>query len=452
MKNKLLKGAIIISIGGFITKLIGAVYRTFLTNILGSTGIGLYQMAFPLYSLLLTLSSTGVPNGIARQIASGEDKKVVLYSSLKLFIPVGLIAFILMALFSRQIAMVQGNTLAKNCYLLLSPSLLFVSVISCFRGYFQGQSNMTPTAFSQILEQMVKGIFGLTLCYFFRNNVVLASGMATLSVTISELVTMLYFFLVYKKKQGNFSIKTNYKSISKKLFLVILPIMLSTLVLPTVRTIESFMIVNILKNYLDNATSLYGIYSGGVESIIGVPVSICYGIAVSLIPEVAKQKDIKSRNAKIYESIFLTIILAVLFSLLLYAFSGIIVKVLYPSLYIEEKLLMIKMLKISAITVILLPLMQTSVAILISQSKTKVGVISGVCSGVIKLFLTYFLLKIPKINIFATIFTDIISYFVACFCNLVYIVIITKKGSRKNVQDNYCGFRNLRKRNNVKSA
>lgn len=438
-ENKIIKGALIISIGGFLTKLIGAFYRIPLTRILGAKGIGLYQMAFPLYCLLLTFSSQGVPNGIAKIIASGEDANKTLKSALKIFAPIGLLGFLIMAIFSRQIATLQGNVLAKGCYFYLAPSIFLVSVISCFRGYFQGLSNMTPTSVSQVLEQVVKCVFGLVLCSIFKNDIILATKMATLSVTLSELVATAYFIIIYNKK-SKITLLKGVKTNVKGVVFIVVPIMLATITLPLCRTVESFMVVNILKGYLSNATSLYGIYSGGVESVVGVPVAICYGLCVSSIPEIAKRTNV---NKKVKLTIFLTLFLGVLFAVMLFFFSPLVVKILYSTLLENEKTIMIKMLKLASLSVLFLSLMQTSSAILIALSKTKITLISGIISAVIKLILSYFLLKNSHINIFACIFTDIFSYFVACFLNLVYIVIILKKfKGKQNEQNNISRFRN----------
>ncbi len=438
-ENKIIKGALIISLGGFLTKLIGAFYRIPLTRILGAKGIGLYQMAFPLYCLLLTFSSQGVPNGIAKLIASGEDAQKTLKSALKLFVPFGFLLTLIMAIFSSKIATLQGNVMAKGCYLFLSPSIFLVSVISCFRGYFQGLSNMLPTSISQILEQVVKCVFGLILCYIFRKNLILATNMAVLAVTFSEIIATLYFIILYNKK-SKFNLFKSAKTNVKKVRVVVVPIMLATITLPLCRTVESFMIVNILKGYLQNATSLYGIYSGGVESVVGVPVAICYGLCVSSIPEIAKRINVIK---KVKLTVFLTLASGLLFAVTLYFFSPIIVKVLYSSLLDNEKIIMIKMLKIASLSVFFLSLMQTSSAVLIALSKTKITLINGILSAVLKLILSYFLLKIPSINVFACIFTDIFSYFVACFLNLVYIVIVLKKSKGKSYeQNNFSRVRN----------
>ena len=253
-KNLLFKGAFIICLGGFITKIIGALYRIPLTNILGAEGIGIYQMVFPLYSILLTLSSTGVPNGISKLIANGYNANLVLKKSLKFFVLIGLLGSLFLGCFSYYIAKIQGDSNATLGYLAISPSVVAVSIICCYRGYYQGFANMKPTALSQIFEQVIKLAFGLSLAYIFRYNVVLSATFAVVAVTISEIVVAIYFIITSKKNQNrvNENKEISYNLLIKTIF----PIMLSTLILPLVRTIESFLILNILNKYTPLATSL----------------------------------------------------------------------------------------------------------------------------------------------------------------------------------------------------
>ncbi|MBR5439784.1 MAG: polysaccharide biosynthesis protein [Clostridia bacterium] len=422
-ENGLIKGAFFLSIGGFITKAIGAIYRIPLTNLLGAEGIGLYQMVFPLYSLLLTVSSTGVPNGMAKLIAEKNDENKVLKSALCFFVPLGLLATVFLIVFGYHLAVLQGNSLAKSCYVAIAPSVLLVSVISCFRGYFQGKLDMKPTAISQILEQVIKLIFGLTLCYVFKENVVIGASVAALAVSISELVTVLYFIFLKKYKGGGFNgfLKVN---IDVKLILkTVLPVMLCTLILPSARTIESFLIVNILNKNFRNATSLYGLYSGAVESLVGVPVALLYGIAVSSVPVIAsKKKEGLNYKKKIVESLALTIVFSLLFSVAFFFLSRFAVDLLYRRFDTLEVETTVKMLKIASLSVFFLPLMQTSASILISLGRYYIPTISSVIAMIIKIPLSIFLLNLPSVNIFAVVITDIVCYLVACFINLVYII------------------------------
>ncbi len=426
-KDNLLSGAFILAVGGFITKVIGAVYRIPLTNLLGAEGIGVYQMVFPLYCLLLTLSSTGVPNGIAKLIGEGNDAKTVLKSALKIFVIIGVIGSLLMAVFSHKIATLQGNSLATNCYIFIAPSVLLVSVISCFRGYYQGLLNMKPTAISQVLEQAIKLVFGLSLAFVFRGNKPLSASMATLAVTISEVVTLCYLVFL-KGKNCNLKEVLVTKTDSLKIVKNVIPITLSTIIMPLTRTVESFIIFNILNGYLSNATALYGLYSGAVESLVGVPVSILYSVAVTSVPIISKERVNKYKKTK--KPIIVTVIGGATFALLFYACSNIIVNVLYRGLSASDKIITVNMVKLASLSVLTLPLMQTLSASLIACGNLYFPSIASLTASVIKIILSVVLLNIKSINIFAVIITDVICYLVACFLNLVYIIIRSKKTFR----------------------
>ncbi len=423
-KDKLFSGAFTLALGGFITKIIGAVYRIPLTNVLGSEGIGIYQMVFPLYCLLLTVSSTGVPNGIAKLIAEGSDAEVTLKSSLKIFVPIGIIGSLIMMVFSRKIALLQGNELASRSYIYIAPSVLAVSVISCFRGYYQGFSNMKPTAISQVLEQLIKLTFGLSLAYSFRKNTALSASMAALAVTISEVVTVAYLCYIKKRKGGFEFLKSTYSNAGKILKNVV-PITFSTIIMPLTRTVESFIIFNILNGYLSNATSLYGLYSGAVESLVGVPVSILYSIAVTSVPIISSERENKYK--KIKKPLIFTLIGSIIFATAFYFLSNFAVKILYSRLSLNDLNITIKMARVQSLSVLTLPLMQTLNACLIACGHIFVPSITSLTASVVKIVLTVLLLKVKSINIFAVIITDIICYLVACLLNLVYIIIRNNK-------------------------
>ena len=164
-KGEFLKGALWIAAGGFVAKLVGALYRIPLTNLIGGRGLGLYQMVYPVYCLLLTVSATGIPSSIAKltaeKIGKGEDDRQVFSLSMRLFLIVGLCGTLLMVIVAPFLAHAQGSGEVLGGYYALAPSVLLVSAISVFRGWFQGRNKMYPTALSEITEQVVKVGFGL---------------------------------------------------------------------------------------------------------------------------------------------------------------------------------------------------------------------------------------------------------------------------------------------------
>ncbi len=440
LKNSLLSGALTLSFGGVITKLIGALYRIPLTNILGAEGIGVYQMVFPLYTILLTFSSTGVPSGISKLIAEGNSPEKTLKSSIKLFAIIGFVTSLLTIILSKNIAVLQGDFKARLSYVGIAPSVFLVSLISCFRGYFQGFSNMKPTAVSQILEQIVKLIVGLSVCYLLKNNVVLASAGATIAVTISELVTLLYF--IYKTKKSIdvkefFLVKTDVLPIVKTVF----PMMVATIIMPLTRAIDSGLILNIVSNYSSHATEYYGLYSGAVESIVSLPVSFCYALAVTSIPIISKiKKEGGNYLNKTYQATFYTLCLSQVFAVITYLFSSVAVNVLYSGLSSEYKTITVNMLKLSSLSILLLPIMQTLIASINAMGRYKVTIISGLFGAIAKIVLSIILLKNPNINVFGAIISDIFCYLVACFVNLSYIIYINIKLKVQNERNNRYRF------------
>ena len=150
-KNKsFLAGAAILGVAGLICKVIGAVYRIPLSNyILHKEGIAYYQVAYPVYSTLLVVSSAGLPTAISRMVAErvqqGRERDAlgVFRTALMTLLVIGLLSSAILLTFSRQIATFLGAPNAKFALMAIAPALLLVAVMSAYRGYFQGMQNMS---------------------------------------------------------------------------------------------------------------------------------------------------------------------------------------------------------------------------------------------------------------------------------------------------------------------
>ena len=168
-KKSFVKGAGILAISGIIVKIIGAVFRIPLTNIIGSEGIGLYQKAYPIYAFLLVAATAGLPVAISKmvseELATGNHYGGyrIFRISRRLLTLVGITTSLLLLISSGLISKIQGNPKSIYPLLAISPALFFVSIMSAYRGYFQGRHVMQPTALSQIVDQLCKLIMGLTL-------------------------------------------------------------------------------------------------------------------------------------------------------------------------------------------------------------------------------------------------------------------------------------------------
>lgn len=407
-----------------VTKMLGAVYRIPLTNLLGAEGMGIYQAVFPFYSILLTISGVGIPNALSKVIGEGKNGKKVLYKSIIAFGGFGLAGSLIMATIAKKLSILQGNPSAYKAYLAISPSVFFVSILSCFRGYFQGNGNMLPTGISQITEQAVKLITGLTLIYFLSLKGERGAVAACFAVTVSEVVALL-FVVVYKRRKSGykpvideFSIQNEDEITIKQIIKIVFPVTLTAMILPLSKFIDSFIVINTIKSYRGDAVSLYGLYSGAVESIVGVPVALCYGISVSGLPKISKNKN-GSDGKKV---ITYTAILSLSAAIITFTGARFAIEFLYGRLTSEQSNTAIKLLKISSLQVALLPIMQATTLVLIGKDKLYLPSIFLGLGVAVKILISIFALKNPSINIYGTAFSDIACYFVAGFCNLLYII------------------------------
>lgn len=200
--------AIILTAGGFFAKAIGALYKIPLTNILGSSGIGLYYLVFPVYSLIITLSSGGISVAVATEVARCRklrhryNEQKILQVAVVISFVLSLVLTLVTIGLSGVVSQLQGNIGAKVGYVAIAPAIILSTLIATIRGYFQGIENMIPTTISLIIEQIVKLTSGLILAHklaiYGINYAVLG---AILGVTISEVVAMVIIvinFVLYK--------------------------------------------------------------------------------------------------------------------------------------------------------------------------------------------------------------------------------------------------------------
>lgn len=434
-------GAIFLSLGAFIAKALGALYRIPLSNILGGKGLGLYQLVFPVYALLLDFSGAAVPSAISRIIAASneEDKEQKAYnylrSSLRLLLFFGLIGSLIMLCLSKPIATLQGEPNAYLSYICLSPAVLLVSIISCFRGYFQGLMNMLPTAISQVIEQVIKLALGLLFASLLIYNTSKAVAGATLAVTFSELIALIFLIIVFavRKKKNNLDLTFNksiFKQKAKKIIMTTLPITLIGIMLPFSQVIDSFLTVNILSGYRSDATVLYGLLGGAVMTVINLPVSICYGVSAAAIPAISSSKSKEEEDKNSAKALLLTVILA-LPCVAACLFGGdFIINLLFRNLPQSEKVIAIKLLQLASPSILLLSFLQTGNAVLIGKGRLYTPIISLMVGVIVKTLLGIVLLKIPSLNIYGSVIALNACYFTVCLINLILIFNVRVKNAK----------------------
>lgn len=444
-KDSFLKGALILGLAGILVKIIGAFFRIPLGNLIGAEGMGYYQAAYPVYTLFLTLATAGFPTALAKlvseKMAIGDYKgahKVfkVSYSVLAI---TGFIAFCIFFFGADFIVNdIMENPGAKYAMLAISPALLFVPVMSSYRGYFQGRREMTQIAISQISEQLFRVVLGITLAYFLMYKWGANPGPeqgaagAIMGATIGAIASIIYLIIAYLVKlktiKREIKISKKFKEeniarILKKLLVVAVPITIGASVMPLVNMIDNVIVIRRLIEAgftQTQANVMFGQLTGMAMAIINLPSVITVAMSMSLVPTISQAYAVGNRIKAIKETksaikITLMIVLPAAFGIASLAHP--IMKLLYP----VEPATVGTILLVLAPCIVFLGLIQSLNGILQGMGKPMVPVICLVIGMVFKVVISYTLTAIPQINVIGSALGTLTAYFVASMLELIYI-------------------------------
>ena len=434
-KKGLIKGAVILSLAGVICRLLGVLFRIPLSNIVGNYGIGLYQLVFPLYSLLLIVSSAGIPVALSKMIARVRDdrrqtKQIFVNALIVLSVSGTVITTVFLAL-ARPLAAWQGKPEIWPLDLAIAPAVWFVCVISAYRGYFQGLNNMVPTAVSQIVEQVVKVVVGLGLAFWLiRYSLLWAVFGAILAVAVSEMVAAVMLAVVYavrkrqmqKQHPEGTPVREFWSllswSVVRQIFAISTPIMVMSLAFPVVQLFDSFFIVNALKrNGVTQATELYGIATGAVHTLINLPSVVGVAIATVMLPMVSrafKQGDTATMKKKAWMALGIILLFGVVVAIGLAVFPKWLLTLLYRRAFAdraEELATGVLLLRIESWAVILIGLTQVAGSILQGIDHEMIPMWALIGGGVVKII--FEIIAIKPLGIMAVSIANLLCYGVA---------------------------------------
>ncbi len=315
-KNFLVQGSIL-AIAGVITKIIGAVYRVPLVNILGDKGMGYYGVAFQIYAIALTLTSYSLPLAVSKlvsaRVATGQYK-----NAYKVFRGAILFAILVggtttaIIFFGADFIASEFMAMKLSAYALkvLAPCILIVALLGVFRGFFQGNGSMVPTAVSQILEQVVNAAVSIGGAYLLLKvgmkvaeekhvksyGAAYAAAGGTLGTVIgalSALLFLVFIFLTYRRvlkrqmRRDRRHRSESFQKIFKLLLITIAPVLLSSTVYNLCGVVDNAMFGKIMAvqgHKESEYAALIGILSGKYDTLINVPLAISNALAASLIP------------------------------------------------------------------------------------------------------------------------------------------------------------------------
>ena len=327
-------GVIVLTISNLIIKAIGLLFKIPMHNYLSGLGMGYYNTAYIIYTVLYMISTAGLP--VATSILISENRslgkidqvKKVFRVSLGLFFFVGLFGMGLMLggahWFSVNVIKSEATTL---CIMAVAPTLFFICLTSALRGYFQGYQHMVPVAVSQLIEALCKLFLGIAFALYARQKygtdvgaLKYVAAYAILGITIGAGLGMIFLTFTkllfksekydaeYLEESGENHETTPAKTILKRIVIIALPITISSSVMSLTSFIDSILIQNLLQTFKgmseNLATTIYGNYTTLAVPMFNLPPVLVYPISYSIVPLItaARTKGDRARSERIMES------------------------------------------------------------------------------------------------------------------------------------------------------
>lgn len=311
-QTNFVKGAAILTAAGIISRSLGLFYRIVITRLIGAEGVGLYQMAYPIYTTLLVVSVSGIPVALARlvseNIALGRWNNALrifrVARGLSLVVG-GLISALLFFLAKPLITFLGLDPRSYYTVVAISPAILIVSLMASYRGFFQGMQNMVPTAYSQIVEQVVRMMTMIGLAYLLLPyGLEIAAAGATFSAVTGSLVGLSLLLVVFFKQKPQISLNSTDEVNSPERVLkvihqiasYVIPVTIGALVLPLMSLVDLIFVPQRLQTIgfsVEQATILYGELTGVALVLVHFPGIITSSLQISLIPAISTAYTLK---------------------------------------------------------------------------------------------------------------------------------------------------------------
>lgn len=302
-KQSFLSGAAILAGAVAVTKVLGALYKIPLGNLLDSQGMAHFYAAYNVYNLLLMLSTAGLPLAASRLVARSEtlgrhdQARQVFRCALALLGGVGLLFSALMFCLPEAMANALHDSMAAAAIRVLAPSVLCVCLTSAIRGYTQGLGDMTPTAISQVIESACKLVVGLGLCWFLlRSGAAPETGAAGAIAGVTCGTALGFLFLLWAlhrcPRQHGGPVEPTGETL-RQLLKIGVPITVAGGAMSLMTLLDQSLVLGTLQSRLGlsakAAAELYGQYTFGMTLFV-LPPSFIYPLSVSLIPAITQAK------------------------------------------------------------------------------------------------------------------------------------------------------------------
>lgn len=440
MGDSFFKGTLILTAAGIVVKVTGALNWFFLSRVLGGEGIGLYQLAFPIYFMALSISSAGVPVAIsiitAEKLAANDFRGAnrVFRLSLTVLTATGIVTSLLLYFGADWLITERIVRDARAYYSLvaLAPAIFFVTVLSSFRGYFQGWQMMTPTAVSQIVEQLLRVITMLIFAnMLLPQGLELAAAGASFGACPGAAFGLLVLLYYYWRLHGDFKrrmadqavniVQESKLSIIGRIAKLAIPVSLSSIMLPIVANLDLLIVPYRLEAAgfsVEQATELFGYLTGMAVPLVNMSTILTASLATSLVPAIAEAASQGNRQGVYWRAagaMRLSNLITVPAFVILWLLASQVSQIFYAAPQAGRPI------SVLSIGIILLGVHQVTTGVLQGLGYTAIPVINMVVSAIVKVAINWTLTAIPALGIVGASWATVADFGVAAILNMYFV-------------------------------
>lgn len=424
-------------------KVIGSLNWIFVSRILGGEGIGLYQMAFPIYFLAMTVSQAGVPVAIsiitAERVALKDiwGAKRVFRISMTFMLLTGIVFSLLTYFAADWLIDFQfiRDPRAKMAVQVLAPTVFFVTLLASSRGYLQGWQRMTPTAVSQIVEQIFRVITMILLADLFLpwglDYAAAGASLGALAGAVTGLVVLVYFhWKLDRDIERDYGKElapppgeeqVSWQRVMRRIFMLSLPVSASSLMLPVVSNLDLMIVpqrLEVAGYSVNEATELFGYLTGMAVPLVNLSTILTASMAMSIVPIISEARALKDMS-RVYTQTAASVRISnfVCFPafVVVFVLATPIASLIYNAPGAGPAVM------ISAFSIVLLGLHQVSTAILQGLGHPTIPMVNMILAAAAKVILNWNLTAISWLGIMGSAWATAADMGVAAIINLVFI-------------------------------
>lgn len=459
-KTSFIKQAGILAAAGIVSRIIGILYRSPLTSVIGDEGNGYYQSAYSIYTIVLLLCSYSIPAALSKIIAEKLAKKEYvnvqrIFHCALIYVLAAGSAACLFLLFGAGLFLEGQAAVVLRAF---APTVFVSGFVGVLRGYFQAHGSMLQTSISQILEQLLNAIVSILAAYLLiqamgnhdaTETAIYGAVGSTIGTGTGVLAAFLFMLCTYLLNRDYIKNRLNmdqtgkvdsYRAIFGMLLSMVTPIIISTFIY---NFNVSFNLVVYTKTMVHfkgftsaQAATQYGIFSGKALVILNIPIAIAAAMSSAMIPAIASSRAIgdgAATNRRIENAMFVTLLIAIPCAVGLFVLAKPVMQLLFPqrdSLELASRLLMM-----TAVTVIFDSLSALGNGILQGLGKVKIPVRNAAIALTLQSGLLAILLAFTDLNLYALVICLLLYSFTMFFLNTISVHKYT--GLRENVKKLY---------------